>query len=1180
MLMRYYEKPGVPEPFLARPLDRFQATTKVPGDLPLRYLTKGTKDVVSLSVHHTVHADAIRAGHEYKKDYSKKDSDCFRPSMTPAPTSSTTVSTLPAPAPASGQLFNVQGQPFPCDFDTTEDSCEVPVSPDCAVGPLWDMTKVSLGGGTTLSDMQKKAASYACNYFAVDVASDAGTDVGCVEDEVGSTALAPHCNLMVSRTFVKSFPAKGYFDYTTQWFDQFFIINYTTKVSNNDFVEWHCPLWDQTDGQRYLIAQSGLYSNPGFTSALWKSRCITSLTQKLIGPTYSITSSNVITHYPIERDQVSKKVGDGVGVYKVMVGDRGHSADTKDGTQYCMGDEYNCKGRGNGFLQAASPHDCYNYCMMFADCDRFQWFQMGCPNLGSYRWGNRPEFYHAGNEWVQKDLTTCKLYRANQWFRVGKPVQDPPGDPLVDSSGPKDRPRCLNTNTTPASDMCTESGNACMVSFYLVDRKAVSQRADYSNYSRLVEQYVSGHANIDRLFTKTAFEAMSRIKVTVAGAMDERSVILSQAVEHAVGITTFFPIEAGDLRARYFEARGFLSNAVSCYFNVMEEMTTRDVVQNDEWKAKILTCRRMAPWATNTEDSEEEFKLPSFSNPTPFRANPWRADYDPMNEKAKNQFHSDAGLESEISKALKMQKRCQHLGTWTQLRMLGSTAKLSWINDSLAVDGKVQPQSSTNELVTKCAITASNDRAFKFANDELLAENHVASALYIRLSFVADVILAVTSLIAGCVGDMVGPVFASAVFVLEFTKLVIGLIWDEAQLKLDALLFTIGELATGAEDLASDAQRRADANAAALVTCELDVERPLIIAAAASETYEAAAPHRDIPSAAFANIVYDALNDEFDFTATGAIEMFFTRRDAPIMWKAIPPGLAIGSVWTVDTQVRIIDAAAGGQKAGITFYGGPDGAKPAFDFGLDVWSPQARTVRLQGLGIGTPDIPTSLDASLPLTTAVNQVFLRVVVREGGETDTYNFYYKKDVGDAWLQITGQAVNFRSKCANSRVGIVYRTNAAKPGAAFKSFEVSTIMMGAAFETPPPPPPPPPPTPPLFTITSGPCTVDSSSPNCILSPNFPSNYGHKQTCFITPSALAIGRPLTATSFSTEYGWDYLRIPGQPSGVLRDFEGTVGPSNFVLGPGMIQWSSDDVVSSSGWRVCSLPQSPPSPRS
>ena len=116
--------------------------------------------------------------------------------------------------------------------------------------------------------------------------------------------------------------------------------------------------------------------------------------------------------------------------------------------------------------------------------------------------------------------------------------------------------------------------------------------------------------------------------------------------------------------------------------------------------------------------------------------------------------------------------------------------------------------------------------------------------------------------------------------------------------------------------------------------------------------------------------------------------------------------------------------------------------------------------------------------------------------------------------------------------------------------------------------------------FTITSGPCTVDSSSPNCILSPNFPSNYGHKQTCFITPSALAIGRPLTATSFSTEYGWDYLRIPGQPSGVLRDFEGTVGPSNFVLGPGMIQWSSDDVVSSSGWRVCSLPQSPPSPRS
>ena len=32
----------------------------------------------------------------------------------------------------------------------------------------------------------------------------------------------------------------------------------------------------------------------------------------------------------------------------------------------------------------------------------------------------------------------------------------------------------------------------------------------------------------------------------------------------------------------------------------------------------------------------------------------------------------------------------------------------------------------------------------------------------------------------------------------------------------------------------------------------------------------------------------------------------------------------------------------------------------------------------------------------------------------------------------------------------------------------------------------------------------------PYCIRSPNFPSSYGNSQRCTITPTALAIGRPL----------------------------------------------------------------------
>ena len=54
--------------------------------------------------------------------------------------------------------------------------------------------------------------------------------------------------------------------------------------------------------------------------------------------------------------------------------------------------------------------------------------------------------------------------------------------------------------------------------------------------------------------------------------------------------------------------------------------------------------------------------------------------------------------------------------------------------------------------------------------------------------------------------------------------------------------------------------------------------------------------------------------------------------------------------------------------------------------------------------------------------------------------------------------------------------------------------------------------------FTVTSGSCTVDPSSPNCILSGGWPSNYWNGQACTITPTALAIGAPLTATSFNTE--------------------------------------------------------------
>ena len=129
-------------------------------------------------------------------------------------------------------------------------------------------------------------------------------------------------------------------------------------------------------------------------------------------------------------------------------------------------------------------------------------------------------------------------------------------------------------------------------------------------------------------------------------------------------------------------------------------------------------------------------------------------------------------------------------------------------------------------------------------------------------------------------------------------------------------------------------------------------------------------------------------------------------------------------------------------------------------------------------------------------------------------------------------------------------------------------------------PPPPPPPPDAMAYFVISSGTCTVDPSQRNCIRSPSFPSEYGNNEECSIMPTELAIGATLTATSFSTEPDYDTLRIP-DPSGSYTSFSGVNGPSNYLLGPDMIEWSSDSITTSSGWRVCSsLYRPPPSPPS
>jgi subtilisin family serine protease len=125
-------------------------------------------------------------------------------------------------------------------------------------------------------------------------------------------------------------------------------------------------------------------------------------------------------------------------------------------------------------------------------------------------------------------------------------------------------------------------------------------------------------------------------------------------------------------------------------------------------------------------------------------------------------------------------------------------------------------------------------------------------------------------------------------------------------------------------------------------------------------------------------------------------------------------------------------------------------------------------------------------------------------------------------------------------------------------------------------PPPPPFPPPSPPFMFEIVGPCTSNPSSPNCVRSPNYPSNYGNSQSCTITPGGLATGT-LSATAFSTETNYDFLTVNG-----VR-YHGTTGPQDVALGP--ISWGSDQSVVSTGWEICAgdaavESPSPPSPPS
>mmetsp|Transcript_16006 Transcript_16006/g.41410 ORF Transcript_16006/g.41410 Transcript_16006/m.41410 type:complete len:770 (+) Transcript_16006:59-2368(+) len=98
-----------------------------------------------------------------------------------------------------------------------------------------------------------------------------------------------------------------------------------------------------------------------------------------------------------------------------------------------------------------------------------------------------------------------------------------------------------------------------------------------------------------------------------------------------------------------------------------------------------------------------------------------------------------------------------------------------------------------------------------------------------------------------------------------------------------------------------------------------------------------------------------------------------------------------------------------------------------------------------------------------------------------------------------------------------------------------------------------------PPMWTVTSGACSVDSD--NCLRSPSYPQDYGNNASCHVHVHH-AQARPIFAHHFSTQRFHDKLRIDGKAYSGLR------GPSG-VTPRHKITWSSDRGTTGSGWKLC-----------
>jgi len=96
------------------------------------------------------------------------------------------------------------------------------------------------------------------------------------------------------------------------------------------------------------------------------------------------------------------------------------------------------------------------------------------------------------------------------------------------------------------------------------------------------------------------------------------------------------------------------------------------------------------------------------------------------------------------------------------------------------------------------------------------------------------------------------------------------------------------------------------------------------------------------------------------------------------------------------------------------------------------------------------------------------------------------------------------------------------------------------------------------------SGPCRVDGQ---CVTSPNFPGEYGTDQKCTISENTFII------ESFQTEVNYDKLQINGVDysgdANTADSADRAALPSGAITATQPITWSSDDIHTLNGWKLC-----------